>query len=71
MKQTTKSMKEWLKNSSDDVKLLYAINWRIPHTLFNISCRFFDSSDLQKVSWFEIFKEKDLGTWSHGSKVGC
>lgn len=62
-------MHDWLKSQDDKTKMLYAINWRIPHTLFNVSCRFFKSSELQKIDWYEIFKSRDLGTWSHGGAV--
>lgn len=69
MQMDTESMKEWMKAQSDDTKQLYAINWRIPHTLFNVSCRFFDSGQIQGIDWFSIYKERDLGTWSHGGRV--
>ena len=59
----------WLKRQSDDIKQRYAINWRMAHTLFNISCKFFDSKDIQNIDFYKIYKSKDMGVWSHGGKV--
>ena len=60
---------QWLKNLDDDTKQRYAINWKIPHTLFNVSCKFFDYMTIQNIDWFKIYKSRDLGNWSHGGKV--
>ena len=66
----TEKFHNWLKELDDDTKLRYAINWnRIPHTLFNLSCKFFYGDDIQNIDWFKIHKSKDLGVWSHGGKV--
>lgn len=65
----TKQFSNWLKNSSDDIKQRFAINWKIPHTLFNIACKFHNCDDLQDINWFKIYQARDLGNWSHGGKV--
>ena len=67
----TNKVHEWLKNLNDDIKLRFAINWKMPHTLFNISCKFYPGGGdkLQNVNWYEIYKSKDMGNWSHGGKV--
>lgn len=67
--ERTEKFHEWLKNAPDDIKIRYAINWSIPHSLFNVSCKFFDSKDIQGINWFKIFESKDIGTWSHKGKV--
>lgn len=67
----TERFHEWMKNSCDNVKIRYAINWRMPHTLFNISSSIFDSKNIQKIDWYKIFKSKDMGVWSHGGQVIC
>lgn len=59
----------WLKAQVDDVKIRYAINWKMPHTLFNVSCKLFNSKDIQNIDWYKIYKSKDIGAWSHGGKV--
>lgn len=66
----TELFHQWIKNLDDATKMRYAINWcRIPHTLFNLSCKFFDGKDIQHIDWFKIHKSKDLGVWSHGGRV--
>ena len=55
----------WIKSQNDDVKLFYQINWVIPHSVFNVSCTYFDSSVLQNIDWFQIHKTRDTGKWSH------
>lgn len=68
----TKKTHEWMKALDDDMKQRFAINWRMPHTLFNVACGIKGSSDtLQDIDWFKIYKSRDLGRWSHGGKVNC
>jgi len=68
----TQEMHTWLKSQDDTIKMKYAINWhRLPHTLFNVSCKYFDSDDIQDIDWDQIQKSRDLGNWSHGGKVHC
>lgn len=68
-----------MKALPDDAKLRFAINWKIPHTLFNVACgmpqhfdmgRFNDSTppinERKLVDWDAIYKTRDLGNWSHG-----
>ena len=62
--QTTESLHNWIKNSSDKIKLRYKINWSIPHSLFNMSCNFFESDAIQGVNFHTIFKSRDVGKWS-------
>lgn len=66
--QRTDCFVEWLHGQNDDTKQLYAINWRMPHTLFNVSCRFFSQETLQNIDWYRIFK-KGVGRFSHGGPV--
>jgi hypothetical protein len=65
----TELFQAWMKSQDDDVKLRYAINWKMPHTLFNVSCKFFNSEDIQNIDWYKIYKSRDIGTWSHKGKV--
>ncbi len=65
----TERFHEWMKNAEDGIKQWYAINWKIPHTLFNISCKFFNYMDLQKIDWYKIYKSRDLGRWENNNKV--
>ena len=68
----TAAMHERLKNLPDDQKLRFAINWRMPHTLFNLASSIWRDEDLQGIDWYEIHKSRDLGTWaSHGGQVVC
>ena len=63
---------DWMQSLDDQQKLRFAINWRIPHSLFNVASTLYkgDKDDLQGVDWFYIFKNKSsLITWSHGGKV--
>jgi hypothetical protein len=60
----TELFHDWIKNQNDHIKLAYRINWRIPHSLFNISCKYFDGALLQNINWFEIHKTNDIGKWS-------
>ena len=53
-----------LKSQDDDTRFRYALNWRIPHSLFNMSCKFFDHTEIQNIDWYKIHKSKDLGRWN-------
>lgn len=65
----TKEIHEWMKSLDDQHKQMFVINWKIPHTLFNLTCKFKDPAELQWIDWYAIYKSRDLGTWSHGGKV--
>ena len=67
----TTEIHEWMKNLDDDKKMRFAINWRIPHSLFNVACNLYPGGymKLQNIDWFKIFQSKDLGVWSHGGPV--
>ena len=71
----TKAIHDWMKSLNDGDKMKFAINWRIPHTLFNVACGFKPADELQDIDWYQIFKSRDLGVWSHGGHVnvlgGC
>lgn len=67
----TKHIHSWMKSLGDDQKLRFALNWKIPHSLFNVACGVYPggANELQNVDWYSIFKSNDLGTWSHGGPV--
>ncbi len=65
----TAEVHEWMKSLDDGKKMRFAINWRIPHSLFNTACLFRPAEELQGIDWFKIFQSRDLGTWSHGGPV--
>lgn len=71
--EATAAMKARMKALSDDDKMKFAINWHIPHSLFNIAAALWpdevNTTALQSVEWFEIFHSHDLGVWSHGGVV--
>jgi len=52
-------------------KTRFAINWKIPGTLFNIAADLYPggAAELQRVEWHLIFNSYDLGVWSHGGRV--
>jgi len=43
----------------------------MPHSVFNVACKFYPGGGpaLQNVDFYEIYKSKDLGTFSHGGKA--
>lgn len=49
---------DWMEDNREEIQTIYRINWTIPHTLFNVSCGFFDSDDIQNINWFRIHKER-------------
>lgn len=53
---TTDELIKWHEQQPEDIKLRYRLNHNIPHSLFNISCKYFDSSQLQEVNFHEFFK---------------
>lgn len=69
--EKTDKIHEWMKSLDDSQKMRFAINWRIPHTLFNVACKIYPggAAELQDVDWYRIFKTRDIGRWSHGGKV--
>ena len=69
MDKRTRWVYDWIKSQPDDRKMLYAMNWRIPHSVFNITCRFIDPANLQGIDWYAIHQTKDIGSFSNGNKV--
>lgn len=69
--EKTEVIHTWMKGLNDDLKMKFAINWKIPHTLFNVACGIYEGGGdaLQDVDWYKIYKSRDLGNWSHGGKV--
>lgn len=68
--QKTQEVHDWMKSLDDDTKMRFALNWRIPHSLFNVACGVRGNGDtLQDVDWFKIYKSRDMGNWSHGGPV--
>ena len=61
--ERTEILHSWIKEQSDNVKLLYAINWRIAHSVFNVSCNFFHGKDIQNIDFYKIYKTNDRGLW--------
>lgn len=53
----------WLQKQNDQIKLSYLINMKIPHTLFNLSCKYFDSHDIQNICWFTVFQNMGIIKW--------
>ena len=52
----TKLVYDWLHNADNEIKMRFKLNWRQPHTLFNIACIFFGGhKDLQNIDWYEIY----------------
>jgi len=70
-KKKTEKVHQWMKNLPDDQKSRFAINWRIPHSLFNVACNIYPGGgdELQNIDWYLIYKSGDLGVWSHGGPV--
>lgn len=64
----TRRIHFWMKGLPDKDKQRFAINWHIPHSLFNVACMIYPggADRLQNVDWYAIYKTRDLGTWSHG-----
>ena len=60
-----------MKSLDDDNKQRFALNWQIPHSLFNVACTLYPGGyeALQDINWYKIFKSRDMGNWSHGEKV--
>lgn len=69
--EKTERVHQWMKNLPDDQKQRFAINWKMPHALFNTACNFYPGGqdELQNIDWDKIFKTGDLGGWSHGGPV--
>lgn len=66
----TKEIHEWMKSLDDSNKQRFAINWNIPHSIFNVACSMKGGYEtLQNIDWYKIYKTGDLGNWSHGGKV--
>ena len=67
----TAAMRQRMRELDDDSKLRFAINWRIPHSLFNAASAMWPGEDLQGIDWYAIHESRDLGVWSHGGPVIC
>jgi len=70
-KEKTERIHQWMKDLPDDQKQRFAINWKIPHSLFNVACGMYPGGgdELQNIDWYQIYKSDDLGVWSHGGPV--
>lgn len=66
---TTQEFIDWLTTAEDDVKMRFALNWRMPHSIFNVASDYHDVLELQDVNWYRVHKSRDLGKWSNGNKV--
>lgn len=71
MEKKTKETHDWMKGLDDNTKMRFAINWKMPHTLFNVASgiKGDNGKSLQGIDWYKIYKSCDLGVWSHGGKV--
>lgn len=71
MDAKTQEIHNWMKNLPDDSKMRFAINWRIPHSLFNVACAVHPKGVdyLQGIDWYTIHKSRDLGYWFNGNGV--
>jgi hypothetical protein len=67
--EKTKAIHERMKALDDDSKMRFAINWRIPHSVFNVASVVFHGEDLQNIDWYSIHNSRDMGVWSHGGRV--
>ena len=49
--EKTEKVHQWMKDLPDNKKQIFAINWYIAHTLFNVSCKFYPNgeSELQDI----------------------
>jgi hypothetical protein len=65
----TQVVKEWIATLPDNEKTFFAINWAIPHSVFNVTCKFLSSTYLQGIDWFTIHRSRELGCYQHGGKV--
>jgi len=62
--ERTEIFHNWMKSQDDNTKLRYKINWGIPHSIFNVSCKFFNYMTIQNIDWYRIWKSRDTGKWS-------
>ena len=72
MTDKTHAMHERMKALPDDLKMKFAIKWRIPHSLFNVAATIWPTeveTTLQGIDWYSIYKSRDMGAWSHGGPV--
>ena len=70
MDEKTQATHDWMKSLDDNGKMRFALNWGLPHSIFNVACAMKGGhKELQGIDWFKIFKTKDLGVWAHGGKV--
>ncbi len=54
----TKIFQNWMRLNDKTVGGIYRANLEgLPHTYFNISCKFFYSGDLQNIDWDKILKD--------------
>jgi len=60
----TEAFHERMKQLPDDQKMRFAINWRIPHSLFNVASDMFPNDDLQNIDWYSIYQSRDIGKWA-------
>lgn len=65
----TQEAHDWMKAMNDTDKMRFALNWGIPHSVFNVACQFKPASELQGIDWYKIHKSRDMGRWSHGGQV--
>lgn len=52
--------RDWLIENFEKIGTLYLINKKVPHTWFNISCKFFNPKEIQNIDWFTLFNDSSL-----------
>lgn len=74
--ERTREALKIMRELPDNLKSRFAINWKIPHTLFNVASTMPDHFPMDRfndtgarVDWFTLFELRDLGTWAHGGRV--
>ena len=68
-KEKTKEIQEWIINLPDEQKVRFALNWNIPHSIFNVACKMYPggAAELQNVEWHKIHKI-GFGPWERDRK---
>ncbi|MCP4260219.1 MAG: hypothetical protein GY774_22280 [Planctomycetes bacterium] len=61
--------RNFLAQADDDTKQRFALNWHIPHSLFNVASSMFGGSNIQNICWYTIYKQ-GIGCFTSGAIVG-
>ncbi len=60
-KERTQALIDWMQKAPNDIRMRFALNWTMPHSIFNILSTLVESSLIQNIyNYYQVFKSKEI-----------